>query len=45
MNQLLDKAEQAIHDLLLEIYARDGSFNNRAKEIHDLMIEIKRRKQ
>lgn len=29
MKELLTEAENAIHDLLLEIYSRDGKFNDR----------------
>lgn len=42
MKDLIKKAESAIHDLLVEIYARDGYFNDQTKEIHDLLIELKR---
>lgn len=42
LKELLSQAETAIHDLLLEIYARDGKFNDRAWEIHNLLIKIKR---
>lgn len=42
MNDLLKEARQAIHDLLLEIYARDGHLNERSKEIHDLLVKMSR---
>lgn len=42
MKELLAEVETAIHDLLLEIYSRDGKFNDRAMEIHNLLIKIKR---
>jgi hypothetical protein len=45
MNNLLTQAEAAIHDLLLEIYARDGHLNDRAWQIHNLLVKLKKEKR
>ena len=42
---LLIQAETAIHDLLLEIYARDGHLNDRAWQIHRLLVKLKKEKR
>jgi hypothetical protein len=45
VKDLLIQAETAIHDLLLEIYARDGHLNDRAWQIHNLLVKLQKEKR
>ena len=37
----VNKLSDAVHDLLIEIYARDQQFNEKTKEHHDELVKAR----